>query len=388
MTKAFYNVVYNRRNNLLKDGTALIQIEAYCNGRKKYFTTKIYITPDQWDNKHSKIKNHPNAIKLNKQISDIVAKMEGYELDRYNSGKTFSLDSLTELMNGRITNSFIDFMDMEIKECNLSKATKVGFISTLTTLKEFKKELLFDSIDYTFLTAFKRYLQGKGLSVNTINKYFRHIKRFVNIAINKELFDLNRYPFRNFKIELEETEREYLTPEELTQIENVVLPPDKQHLQKTLDMFIFSCYTGLRFSDVSALNKDMIIVDGGVTKIVLRMQKTNQPITLPLSKMFNGKGIEILNRYIEPDRKYIFDDITNQYANRCLKEIATLAKINKLVTFHVARHTTATFLLYKGMQITTVQKVLGHKKLQTTQIYAKVMDMTLTRELEAIDFSS
>lgn len=137
MNKAFYNVVYNRRNSLLKDGTALIQIEAYCNGRKKYFTTKIYITPEQWDKKHSKIKNHPNGIKLNKQIADLVIKMESYELDKHNSGKTFSLDQLTDLMGGRVTDNFLEFMEREIQECNLSKATKVCFTSTLTRLKEF-----------------------------------------------------------------------------------------------------------------------------------------------------------------------------------------------------------------------------------------------------------
>lgn len=198
--------------------------------------------------------------------------------------------------------------------------------------------------------------------------------------------ELNRYPFRNFKMETEETEREYLTVEELEEIAKVVLPPEKQHLQKVMDMFCFSCYTGLRFSDVSALRKDSIIVEDNITKLVLRMKKTNQDIKLPLSKLFNGKGIEIINKYIEPDRNYIFDDITNQYANRCLKEIAKIANLDKLVTFHVSRHTTATVLLNKGMQMTTVQKVLGHKKLQTTQIYAKVMDKTIERELDAMVF--
>lgn len=386
MNKAFFNVVYNRRNNLLKDGTALIQIEAYCNSHKKYFTTKIYITPDQWDKKHSKVKNHPNAIKLNKQISDIVAKMESYELDKYNSGKTFTLDHLTDLMNGRITNSFLDYMEQEINECSLSKATKIGFRSTLKTLKEFRKDILFDDVDYSLLMAFKRFLQNKGLKVNTINKYFRHIKTFVNIAINKDLYDLNKYPFRNFKMETEETTRGYLTPEEIERIERVVIPQEKQYLQKVLDMFLFECYTGLRFGDISALSKDNIIEEDGFKKIVLRMKKTNQDIKLPLSKLFNGKGVDILEKYIKPDRKYIFDDITNQHANRCLKEIAKLAKVDKLVTTHVGRHTTATFLLNKGMQITTVQRVLGHKKLQTTQIYAKVMDKTLDNELDAITF--
>ena len=93
----------------------------------------------------------------------------------------------------------------------------------------------------------------------------------------------------------------------------------------------------------------------------------------------------MLKKY-ESDRVYYFDDYTNQYVNRCIKEIAKITGIEKRVTFHTARHTTATFLLYKGVNITTVQKFLGHAKVQTTQIYAKVMDMTMINELSKIEY--
>ena len=89
---------------------------------------------------------------------------------------------------------------------------------------------------------------------------------------------------------------------------------------------------------------------------------------------------------INPDKKRIFQGLTNQYVNRSLKEIAKLAGIDKPVTFHTARHTNATYLLYQGVNVTTVQKILGHKKLQTTQIYSKVMDKTVVKELSAIKY--
>jgi len=73
MEKAIFSIVYNRKSKLLTDGTALIQIRAYLNGLNKYFTTNIYVHPDQWDKKHSRVKNHPNAIRINKQISDYLA---------------------------------------------------------------------------------------------------------------------------------------------------------------------------------------------------------------------------------------------------------------------------------------------------------------------------
>jgi len=386
MEKAVFKPIYNRKNELLPDGKALVQIEAYLNGKRKYVTTSIYITPRQWDKKHQKVKDHPNDIRLNKQIADKIAEFEGLELDRRNAGKPFSLDLITEFVNGKLTNSFTKFMEIEIKQCKEAPATKIVQTTTLNRLKEFKKDILFSELNYELLTDFERFLTQKGLGLNTINKYFRHIRKFINLAINKDLFELNRYPFRKFKAKTEETIREPLSPEELEAIENVTIPPEQAHLQKALDMFLFACYSGLRFSDLTALKKEHIIINDGMQYIDTKMIKTNTPIKIPLSLLFNGKPIEILDRYINSDRKYLFDELTNQYVNRCLKEIATLAGIKKRVTFHTARHTQATYLLYKGVNITTVQKLLGHKKLQTTQIYSKVLDMTVINELKQVNF--
>lgn len=387
MEKALYNVVYNRKKSLLSNGTALVQIEAYLRGRKKYFSTNIYITPDQWDKKHRKIRNHPNAIRLNKEIATFGTTLESVELERRNGGKSFTLDNLTDYLNGKLTNSFTKFMTMEVEQSQLARATKIGLQTTLKALQEYKHDILFTELNYEFLTDFERFLYSKELSVNTVNKYFRHIRKFVNLAINKDLFDLNKYPFRKFKAKTESTKREYLTPEEVERLEDLTLPEDKKHLKKVVDMFLFSCYTGLRFSDLTALTPESIVTEDGKQWIVIKMQKTKEMVRIPLYLLFDGKGVEIVKQHTTDTRKLIFDDFTNQYVNRCLKEIAVEAKINKPITFHTARHTQATYLLYKGASITTVQKLLGHKKLQTTQIYSKVMDMTIVSELEGISFS-
>jgi integrase len=346
METTLFNVVYNRKKRLLSDGTALVQIEAYLSFKKKYFSTGIYLTPDQWDNKHRKVKNHPNAMKLNRQISDFTAKLQGVELDRRNAGKPFTLDILTEFLKGRFTNSFTDFMKIEIEaDRTTAPATKTGQLTTLKALQKFKKDIVFDELTFELLTGFERFLFDEGLHTNTVNKYFRHLRKFVNLAINKDLFDLNRYPFRKFRMKSEATTREYLTPEELTAIENIILPPEQKHLQKVLDMFLFACYTGLRFSDISALNKEKLRTIDGNMWIDTTMIKTTEPIRIPLYLLFDGKPIEILNRHTQPDRNYIFDDLTNQYVNRCLKELATLAGITKTVTFHRPPHTSHIFTL-------------------------------------------
>ena len=387
MEKMILTVIYNRKGQLSKNGTALIQVRAYLNGCSKYFGTGIKIAPDQWDKKHSKVKNNPNALRLNKQISDFLTKLEDIELTRRNAKKPFTLDILSEAITGNRPESFTQFMEMEIKaDRTAAPATKVMQTTTFNALCEFRKSITFDELTFELMSDFERFLLGKKLHVNTVHKYFRHIRKFVNLAINKDYLELNKYPFRKFKLKSETTEREYLTPEELQAIENLTFTTENAHLEKIRDMFIFSCYCGLRFSDISALNKDNVHTIDGETWLILKMQKTSEPIRIPLYMLFAGRGVEILNRYTLPDRKYFFDDYTNQYVNRSLKDIASLAKVKKCVTFHTARHTQATYLLYKGVSITSVQKLLGHKKLQTTQIYSKVMDKTLLNELQTINF--
>lgn len=387
METTTFNVIYNRKKKLLSNGTALVQIEAYLNSKKKYFSTNIYLTPDQWDNKHRKVKKHPNALKLNRQISDFTVKLQGVELDRRNAGKPFSLDLLSEFLKGRFTNSFTDFMQTEIDaDRSCAPGTIVNHRITLKLIKRYKNELLFSEMTFELLQDLEQFWLNEGYSINTINKHFRHIRKFINLAINKDLFDLSLYPFRKFRPKREATQREFLTPEEIILLENVNIPKSKAHLRKPLDMFLFSCYTGLRFSDLSALSKKDIRTINGEKWLYVTMQKTNLSIQIPLFLLFDNKPIEILNRYIEDDRDYIFDSLTNQYINRKLKEIAEMVGITKNVTFHTARHTQATYLLYKGVSVTTVQKLLGHKKLETTQIYSKVMDRTITNELRAIKF--
>jgi site-specific recombinase XerD len=346
----------------------------------------VYLTPNQWDNKHRKVKNHLNAIRLNKQITDFIAKLEAVEPNKRNAGKPFTLEHLTEYLAGNVTDNFSEFTQREIKTSKLSKATITTHQTTLNTFCEFRRTMLFDEVTFELLSDFEHFLIEKKLSTNTIHKYFRHIKTYINLAINKGLFDLNRYPFRKFKVKTETTSREFLSPEELEALELVSIPANQQHLQKVLDMFLFSCYTGLRFSDMATLNKNSIRDINGDKWIDTTMIKTNEPIRIPLYLLFEGKPIEILNRYTKADNLYFFDDLTNQYVNRCLKDIADIAKIKKRITFHTARHTQATFLLYKGVSVTTVQKLLGHKKVQTTQIYSKVLDQTTVKELSNIKY--
>lgn len=383
MEKISYNLVFNRKKRLNKRGMALVQVEAYLNRKKMYFSTKIYLKPEQWDAKRKMVKNHPNANVLNRMLYENIAAIEQTELGLWQQGKSISLDLLKNSIDKPLSNgrSFLTFFKEEIANSSLKESTRQNHLSTLELLQEFKKEVLFTDLTFEFVSSFDNYLQSKGYHLNTIAKHMKHLKRYINVAINKEYMDIQKYAFRKYKIKSIEGSHTHLAPEELHKFENLQLTGRYTRLQKTKDAFLFCCYAGLRYSDFTNLTSANIVEFHQETWIIYKSVKTGMEVRLPLYLLFEGKGIQILQRY-KDDFNSFFKLKDNSNINKELNILAGLAKIDKRVSFHVARHTNATLLLYNGANITTVQKLLGHKSVKTTQVYANIMDITVVRDLE------
>lgn len=386
MEKISYNLVFNRKKRLNKRGMALVQVEAYLSRKKMYFSTKIYLKPEQWDAKRKMVKNHPNANVLNRMLYENIAAIEQTELGLWQQGKSISLDLLKNSIDKPLSNgrSFLTFFKEEIANSSLKESTRQNHLSTLELLQEFKKEVLFTDLTFEFVSSFDNYLQSKGYHLNTIAKHMKHLKRYINVAINKEYMDIQKYAFRKYKIKSIEGSHTHLAPEELHKFENLQLTGRYTRLQKTKDAFLFCCYAGLRYSDFTNLTSANIVEFHQETWIIYKSVKTGMEVRLPLYLLFEGKGIQILQRY-KDDLNSFFKLKDNSNINKELNILAGLAKIDKRVSFHTARHTNATLLLYNGANITTVQKLLGHKSVRTTEIYSNIMDMTIVRDLEKIE---
>jgi integrase len=381
MEKIIYALAFNQEKKLNAEGEALIQVEAVRDNEKRYLSTKVLIKPNQWDTLKREVKNHPNMKTLNKYLYDFIAALEKRELDMILKGERFGLDDV--LGNKPQSMSFIDFMNREIGLSRLKFSTQKNHYSTLKVLSLYKPDLLIHELTYTFLCDFESFLLDKNYHINTISKHMRHLKRYVNLAINKDLFDLVKYPFRKYKIHHVESPRVHLTPEELKRLEKIDLGKRKA-LRKALDIFLFCCYTGLRFSDIVKIRRDNFQYIDGKLWLIFSSTKTKADIRLPVYLLFAGKAVALSEKYTVNPSFFDIDINSNSNINKQLQAISQLAGIKKKISFHTARHTNATLLLYKGANITTVQKLLGHKSVRTTEIYSKIMDMTIIRDLEKI----
>lgn len=382
MGKIIYSLVYNRKKCLNRKGMALVQVEAYLERKKKYFSTKVYLKPEQWDAKKLVVRNHPNADALNRLIYELVAMIEKKELELWQQGKRISLELLKDTLIARENNTyFIPFFKQEVMNSSLKESTKRNHLSTLVLLQEFKKDVLFSDLTFEFISSFEYFLQSKGYHTNTIAKHMKHLKRHVNIAINKEYIEIQKYAFRKYKIKTVENRHTHLIPDELEKLERLSLTGRYIKYQKTLDAFLFCCYAGMRYSDFINLSPDNIVDIHQETWLIYKSVKTGTEVRLPLYLLFGGKGLVILAKYRDTIHEF-FHLRDNSNVNKDLIIIARLSGLQKKISFHTARHTNATLLIYNGVNITTVQKLLGHKSVKTTQVYTNVMDMTIVHDLE------
>ena len=384
MDKIVYKLVYNRKKHFNQRGLALVQVEAYLHGKRSYFSTNVYLKPNQWDVKRQLVCRHTNAESLNRLLYDYLNTLESKELELWKQNKPISLELLKSIINEKLCKqSFYDFYFREACDAAVKESTRINHLTTFNLLKQFSHNMTFDELSYESVASFEHFLLQKGYHINTVAKHLKQLKRYINVAIYKGYIDSRNYPFRNFKIKSVESKHIHLSIEELAKLEALVLDKRHCHYRHTLDAFLFCCYSGMRYSDFTSLTADNVIIKEQNLWLVYRSIKTRIEVRLPLYLLFDGKAIHILQRH-EANLTSFFHLKNNSNVNKELAVIGRMAGIHRHFSFHSARHTYATLLIYKGANITTVQKLLGHSNIQTTQLYAHIMDVTVLSDLQRI----
>ena len=384
-----FTIVFNDKKRLKKDGTASITIRAYYDTKRKYIPTGLYIKPSQWSKKYNKVIDHPNELQYNAEIRRQLDGVEAYVLERIKRQGSITLDQLEDYFKYGDIESFTDFWIYELEaDKKLEKRTKKNHRTALNYFLEFQKEVQFSELTFNLIHDFDTFLYAKSLHINTVYTHHKQVKKYINLAIKKDLLEPNKNPYLKFQVKTAPTERIVLSQEELAKIEDMNFTRDNVHLDLVRDMFLFSCYTGLRFSDTCALSYEDIdqSKEGMILNIVAK--KTTKQMLLPLYKLYERKPEAIIQKYREEvmhERGLIFHEYSNQYFNRALKQLAKMAGIQKSVTSHVARHTFATHLASK-VPIHILKAILQHSKIETTMVYLHLSSKLVNDALDGVDW--
>jgi len=249
-------------------------------------------------------------------------------------------------------------------------------------LKRFRlSDIPFSALDRSFIDKFDLYLRTeRQLAPNTIVLYMSRLHTVINKAIAAGIITAD--PFAGYEPSRSERKRRYLTHEELRQLMTTPLSVPRLYLVR--DLFLFSCYTGISYGDMCRLTAvNLETAEDGTTWIKATREKTNVEFEIPLLDLPR----HIINKYrdIMPDGK-LLPMYGNSEINRGLKLLAAACGIDRKLTFHMARHTYATEItLSHGVPMETVSRMLGHSRVDTTQIYAQVTDNKIDADTQVLD---
>ncbi len=347
-------------------GTILIRVT--CERKNVYHNVYEYILEKQWNAcKCCVRKNHPNAALINDVIQKELQKIQGLLLTNKLKGNDVSHAAIKALVHHK---SNLIPLEQVVKDYIVFNAVTnrraSAFMVTLRHCAENGVPANIEQIKENHVAVLKSNL-SKKLQQNSLIAILSRLKSVFNFAVKREL--IQKTPMANIKLGEWETKKDFLSETELSQL---VQSFDKynDYQKGVAAMFIFCCYTGLRFSDAVALTAANITETENGPAMLFTTKKTKSQQLVPLLP----QAVELLQLVL--GKTY-----SNQYYNRTLKEIAKVAGIGKDVTSHLARHTFATLGSSKGIKLEVMQALLGHANIKTTQGYAKLMDVTKFTEI-------
>jgi len=373
-----------------------IYVRITVNKERAEFSIKRDISVCNWDIFRCRAKEtDQNLILLNTYLDDVYAEVLNAHKQLHSERKLITAKAIKLRYFGEDEERMTLMKAVEYHNSNINKSLRWGtlknYFSTEKYLKQFLQERLKSNdiyliqLNYKFIVNFENYIRTyrprkarKICSNNGAMKHLERLMKITNLALKMEW--LEKDPFRNFKLRYIRNERDYLTERELDLIEETSFMT--LGLKRVKDVFLFSCYTGLSYIDIKELHPNQVLIGiDGNQMIHTKRIKTNESVKIPLLP----RAKEILNKYKEEMELTgkLLPVYSNQKTNKNLKEIAKACGIHKNITFHVARHTFATTVtLSNGVPIETVSKLLGHTKLSTTQIYARVLQKKVGEDMQ------
>lgn len=378
-TRITYNFVLKPELN--KNGLNPVYLRAYLHGKKMEIATSVVLLKDDWSQARQRVKRKNRAHENHNAILEAFEKKAlKYILDNFVHDDTpLTLRQFKDhiLSIGKTGDSFTDYIFNYLNEnkSRLRLESWWSYKSQITKLLKFRKHISFADLTEKFINDYQHYmLNTLNNNENTVSKSLRSLRTFINIGMRYGYIKNN--PFKYITIKKVDGKRDFLSAEELNKLSNIYFSDSIVDIKEKeiLRYFLFSCYTGLRYSDLKSLKTSAI----NSNNIQLNMHKTSYLVNIPLS----NKAHQLLNSEKISNSDLIFKVYCNKVTNRILKQMGVSYGIPKKLTCHVARHTFATVSITLGIPIEVVSKLLGHTNLKTTQVYAKIVDSVKEREME------
>jgi site-specific recombinase XerD len=398
LDKSFSLLFYLKKPKKYVSGKISIYLRITVNGIRKEITTKRECDPNRWNTQTERANGTKEEIKLLNAYLDIL-QGKVYEARRLliESNQLITCEWLKNYLVGqneraRFLIEIFQHHNDQMKSLvgkEFSNATLIRYKTSIGHTKSFLKwnysisDIDIKKLNFEFISDYEFYLKSvRHCNHNSTLKYLSNFRKIIYKCIQLGWLQID--PFFGFKMKNKEVERIPLTEEEIQTIAKKALVTDR--LKQVRDIFLFCCYTGLAYADIKKLKRSEINLGiDGEKWIFTSREKTETSSRIPLLPF----SLEILERYknhpqcVHHDRA--FPVLTNQKMNSYLKEIVDVCGIQRKLTFHIARHTFATTVtLTNGVPIETVSKMLGHKSLRTTQIYAKILDLKVSEDMKTL----
>lgn len=361
------------REKELANGVRSLYLDIYVNGKRSYEFLKLYLIPET--NPQAKVQNEntmraANTIKLNR-ILEITNNKAGL--------KNTSIRAKMLLK---------DWMET-FRQAQEQKGVKDQKLihNTVHALTAYNINVAMRDVNRDYIIGLTNFLRndyrsprGKKLKDYSVINYLGCLRNALNMAVREDVIadDPIMKLSAQDKVKAPESQREFLTIEEVQQLEATDSP--YPHIKQA---FLFACYTGLRCSDVRSITWGKIVKDGEKYRLHTVMFKTKRPFYIPLSK----KAMQWMpERGDKTDDDLIFENIPVQVNTKLyLQPWLDKAGITKPITFHCSRHTFGTMMLTLGADIYTTSKLMGHTKVEVTQIYAKIINKKKDDAVSLID---
>lgn len=388
-----------RKARALRNGEYPIFVRITVSGQISEMNLGRSVAPENWDQKRAMSKGRSRRdLELNKYIEVVKARFLEIHNMLVREGKMVNPKILRDHFLGTVEKPKMlcdvfreanEKRKEELDRGDIVKATYQRWTRCVDYLKEFLRltqnveDIPIGDVTSGTIDDFEHFLRmRKGCANNAAVRYVRCVKNVMQYALAHKW--ISHDPFIGKKYQRTHTERQHLNEAELKAVMELDLK-DLPRLEVVRDTFVFCCFTGLAFCDIKSLKRSDITTDAeGNTWIRKAREKTGEMSIIPMLAVPRKIAEKYARHPTVLQKDVVLPVITNQKMNAYLKEIADLARIEKHLTTHLARHTFASLSLSNHVPIESISKMLGHADIRTTQIYAKTQDKTIYEDMESM----